>query len=84
MVGGVEGFGQRDEVEEGGGDRGGDGEVAPARAVIQRRGQHSQGCNAVQEDRDSEPEESHRATMQYIRRQLSRWLNVRYGHLVKD
>ena len=63
MVGGVEGLGERDEVEEGRGDGGGDGEVAPARAVVEGRGQHSEGRYAVEENRDSEPKKSHRATM---------------------
>ena len=39
MVGGVEHLGERDEVEEDGGDGGGDGDVTPARAVVERGGQ---------------------------------------------
>ena len=60
VVGGVEHLGERDEVEESAGDGGGDGEVAPAGAVVEGRGQHREGGDAVEEDRDSEPEEGHR------------------------
>jgi hypothetical protein len=74
MVGGVEHLGERDEVEEDGGDRGGDGNVPPAGAVVERGGQDRKRGYAVEEDRDSEPEEGHRkgspaaklANLQYI------------------
>ncbi len=59
VVGGVEHLGQGDEVEEDGGDGGGDGDVAPARAVVEGRGQDRERGDAVEEDRDSEPEEGH-------------------------
>ncbi len=59
VVGGVEGFGEGDEVEEGCGGGGGDGEVTPAGAVVERGGQDGEGRYAVEENRDSEPEESH-------------------------
>ena len=42
-----------------GGDGGGDGEVPPAGPVVERRGQDGKGGNAVEKDRDSEPEKSH-------------------------
>ena len=59
MVGGVEHLGEGDEVEEDGGDGGGDGDVTPARAVVEGSGQNPQRGYAVEEDRDSEPEEGH-------------------------
>ena len=59
VVGRVEGFGERDEVEQHGDDGGGDGEQTPAGAVVEGRGQHGEGGDAVEEDRDSEPEEGH-------------------------
>ncbi len=94
MVGGVEGLGEGDEVEEDGGDGGGDGEAAPRRADAggiggERGGQHREGGDAVEDDRDTEPEEGHRrvrATLQYIRRAGmdagARGLELRAGHLV--
>ena len=74
MVGGVEHLGERDEVEEDGGGGGGDGDVTPAGAVVEGRGQDRERGDAVEEDRDSEPEEGHRqgspavncANLQYI------------------
>ena len=60
VVGGVEHLGERDEVEEDGGDGGGDGDVAPAGAVVEGGGQDGERGYAVEEDRDSEPEEGHR------------------------
>ena len=59
MVGGVEHLGEGDEVEEDGGDGGGDGDVTPARAVVEGSGQNRERGYAVEEDRDSEPEEGH-------------------------
>ena len=58
-VGGDEGFGDGDEVEEDAEHGGGDGDVSPARPVIERGRQHRERGNAVEEDRDSEPEEGH-------------------------
>jgi hypothetical protein len=58
-VGGVEGFGEGDEVEDDGGDGGGDGDVAPAGAVIEGCGQDRECGDAVEENSDSEPEEGH-------------------------
>jgi len=60
MVGGVEHLGQRDEVEEEGRDGDRDGEVTPAGAVVERCREDGERGNAVEEDRDSEPEEGHR------------------------
>ena len=59
VVGGVEGFGQGDEVKEDSTDRGGDGDVAPAEAVIEGRGQDREGGDAVEDDCDSEPKKGH-------------------------
>ncbi len=59
MVGGVEHLGERDEVEEDGGDGGGDGDVTPAGAVVEGRGEDSERGDAVEEDCDFEPEERH-------------------------
>ncbi len=59
VVGGVEHLGQRDEVEEQRGDGGGDGDVAPAGAVVERGGQDGERGYAVEENRESEPEEGH-------------------------
>ncbi len=59
VVGGVEHLGEGDEVEEEGGDGGGDGEVSPARTVVEGRGQDREGGDAVEDDCDSEPEEGH-------------------------
>ena len=74
VVGGVESLGEGDEVEEDGGDGGGDGDVTPAGAVVEGSGQNRERGNAVEKDRDSEPEEGHRkgspaaklANLQYI------------------
>jgi len=65
-VGGVEHLNQRDEMEEHRGGGGGDGEVAPARAVVERSGQHGERGYAVEKDRDSEPEEGHVPSLEYI------------------
>ena len=59
MVGGVEHLGQGDEVEEDGGDGGGDGDVTPAGTVVEGGGQHCERGYAVEKNRDSEPEEGH-------------------------
>ena len=59
MVGGVEHLGERDEVEENCGDGGRDGDVAPAGPVVKGGGQDGERGYAVEEDRDSEPEEGH-------------------------
>ncbi len=59
VMSGVEHLDQRDEVEEDGGGGGGDGDVAPARTVVQRCRKDSERGNAVEENRDSEPEEGH-------------------------
>jgi hypothetical protein len=74
MVGGVEHLGQGDEVEEDGGEGGRDGDVPPAGPVVQSGGQDRERGYAVEEDRDSEPEEGHHngspaaklANLQYI------------------
>ena len=74
MVRGVQHFGERDEMKEHGGDGGGDGDMSPAGAVIQGGGQNRERGYAVEEDRDSEPEEGHShsspaaklANLQYI------------------
>ena len=57
MVGGVEHLGEGDEVEENGGDGGGDGDVTPAGTVVEGGGKDGECGYAVEEDRDSEPEE---------------------------
>ena len=59
VVGGVEHLGEGDEVEEDGGGGGGNGDVAPAGTVVEGRGQHRERGEAVEKDRDSEPEERH-------------------------
>ena len=59
MVGGVEHLGEGDEVEQDGGEGGGDGDVAPAGAVVEGSGQNRERGYAVEENRDSEPEEGH-------------------------
>ena len=59
VVGGVEHLGQGDEVEEEGGGGGGDGDVTPAGAVVEGGRENGERGNAVEEDRDSEPEEGH-------------------------
>ena len=46
-------------MEEDGGGGGGDGDVAPAGAVVERGGQDRERRYAVEENRDSEPEERH-------------------------
>jgi hypothetical protein len=60
VVGGVEHLGERDEVEEDGGDGGGDGDVTPAGTVVEGGGQDRERGDAVEKDRDSEPEEGHK------------------------
>jgi len=57
VVSGVEHLGQRDEVEEERGGSCGDGDVAPARAIVERGRQHRKRGYAVEKNRDSEPEE---------------------------
>ena len=47
-------------MKEDGEDGGRDGEMTPARAVVQGRRQNREGGDAVEEDRDSEPEEGHK------------------------
>ena len=59
VVRGVEHLGQRDEVEEDGGEGRGHRYVTPARAVIERGRQHRERGNAVEKNRDSEPEKGH-------------------------
>jgi hypothetical protein len=59
VVGGVEHLGQRDEVEEECGGGGGDGDVTPAGTVVERCREDGERGYAVEEDRDSEPEERH-------------------------
>jgi len=74
VVGRVEHLGERDEVEEDGGNGGGDGDVPPAGTVVERGGQDRERGYAVEKDRDSEPEEGHAigsptqrsANLQYI------------------
>ncbi len=70
---------ERDEVEEDGGDGGGNGEVTPAGSVVQGRGQDREGGYAVEKDRDSEPEERHWANCQYIG--VASVLPSRYSHV---
>ena len=60
VVGGVEHLGERDEVEENGGDGSGDSDVTPLGAVIKGGGQNRKRGYAVEENRDSEPEEGHK------------------------
>lgn len=59
VVGCVEHLGQGDEVEEYGGNGGWNGDVTPARAIVEGGGQDRERGNAVEEDSDSEPEERH-------------------------
>ena len=59
MVGGVEGFRQRDEVEEGRSSRGRYSEMTPAWAIVQRRRQDSECGDGVKKDRYAKPEERH-------------------------
>src|SRR5438270_11321638 len=63
MVGCVEGFGERDEVEEDSGDGGGNGDVPPAGAVVKGGGQNGERGDAVEENRDSKPEERHKVIL---------------------
>jgi hypothetical protein len=60
MVGLVEHLGQRYEVEEYSGYGGRDSYVTPAGAVIESCGQDRERGDAVERDRDSEPEEGHK------------------------
>ena len=59
VVGGVEHLGQRDEVKEDGSDGGWNGEMTPAGAVVESRGEDGERGDAVEDDCDSEPEERH-------------------------
>jgi hypothetical protein len=59
MMGGVEHLGEGDEVEEDRGDGGGNGNVTPAGTIVEGSGQNRERGYAVEEDRDSEPEEGH-------------------------
>ena len=60
MMGRIEHLGQRNEMEEHCSYGGGDGDVAPARAVIKGHRQNRKRGDAVERDRNSEPEERHR------------------------
>ena len=60
MMGGIEHLGEGNEVEENGCDGGRDGDVSPPGAIVEGSGQHGERGYAVEEDRDSEPEEGHR------------------------
>ncbi len=71
VVGGVEHLGERDEVEEQAGDGGGDGEMPPARAVVERRRQHRERGDAVEQDCDSEPEQGHTLSISTTAREES-------------
>src|SRR5580704_19360012 len=66
MVGGVEHLGEGDEVKEDRSEGGGDGDVPPARAVVEGSGQNRERGYAVEKDRDSEPEEGHRKVRQRL------------------
>jgi|HubBroStandDraft_6_1064221.scaffolds.fasta_scaffold135387_3 hypothetical protein len=57
MVGSIKHLSEGDKVEEDGGDRGRDGDVAPAGAVVKGSGQNRESGYAVKKDCDSEPEE---------------------------
>src|SRR5438270_9412502 len=59
MVRGIEHLGEGDEVKEDGGNSGRDRDVTPARAVIEGSRQNRECGDAVEKDRDSEPEEGH-------------------------
>jgi hypothetical protein len=59
VMGGVEHLGERDKVEEDGGDGGRDGDVAPAGTVVEGRRQDCERSDAVEENRDFEPQERH-------------------------
>jgi hypothetical protein len=63
VVGGIEHLGERDEVEEDGGDGGGDGDVTPTGTVVKCCRQDRERGYAVEEDRDSEPEEGHKRSV---------------------
>ncbi len=58
-MGGVEGFGDGDEVEERSGERDRDRKMSPARPAVERGRQHRQRGYAVEKDRNSEPEKRH-------------------------
>ena len=60
VMGSVEHLSERDKVEEDGSDSSGDGDMTPTRAVVEGGGQNGKRGYAVEEDRDSEPEERHR------------------------
>jgi len=60
MVGLIEHLGQRYEVEENSGYGGRDGYVTPAGAVVEGCRQDRERGDAVERDRDSEPEEGHK------------------------
>ena len=74
MMGSIEHLGERDEVKEECRGGGWDGNVAPTWAVVKRCREDCQSGYAVEEDRDSEPEERHSivfyhlvaANLQYI------------------
>ncbi len=59
-VRGIQGLGERDEVEEDPGERGRQGDGPPSGAVIECCRQHRESGYAVEDDRDSEPEERHK------------------------
>ena len=50
---------QGDELEEDSGEGGRKRDVAPARLVIQGRGQHRESGDTVEQDRNSEPKQRH-------------------------
>ena len=92
-MGGVEHLGEGDEVEEDGGDGGGDGDVPPAGAVVECGGQDGERGYAVEKDRDSEPEEGHSigspaaklANLQYIgNRERTGGAGPGLGRLLED
>jgi hypothetical protein len=66
MVGSAEHLGERDKVEEDSCDGGGDGYVTPAGPVVEGGGQDRERGYAVEEDRDSEPEERHNELSQAL------------------
>jgi len=47
-------------VEQDSSGGGGDGDMTPARALVESSGQNGERGYAVEKDRDSEPEEGHR------------------------
>jgi hypothetical protein len=59
VVRGIEHLGQRDEVKEDGDERCRHRYVTPARAVIERSRQDRKSGDAVEKNRDSEPEKGH-------------------------